>query len=54
MKIPGRTGHDVLGLNSAGFFGVQVPSPHAALQLLFSGRGLLVITPVRWSGWTAT
>jgi hypothetical protein len=46
VKVPGRTGHDVLGLNDTGVFGVRWPSPHAALELLLSGRGVLVLTPV--------
>lgn len=46
VKLPGRTGHDLLGLNTGGVFGVRLPSPGAALDLLFSGRGLLVVTPV--------
>lgn len=42
----GRSGHDVLGLNDAGVFGITMPRPGDALSLLFSGRGLLTITPV--------
>jgi hypothetical protein len=42
----GRTGHDVLGLNDGGFFGVTMPRPLDALELLFSGRGLLTLAPV--------
>lgn len=43
---PGKSGHDVLGANSSGFFGLGVPSLHAATTLLGSGKGLLVLTPV--------
>jgi hypothetical protein len=43
---PGRSGHDVLGANSTGFFGVGVPSLRAGVELLFSAKGLLVLTPV--------
>jgi hypothetical protein len=46
VKFPGRTGHDVLGLNASGLFGVDWPRLHAGLTLLVSGRGLLVLTPV--------
>jgi hypothetical protein len=46
VKFPGRTGHDVLGLNASGLFGVDWPRLHAGLTLLFSGRGVLVLTPV--------
>jgi hypothetical protein len=50
VAFPGETGHDQLGLNNTGLFGVGWPRPEAALQLLFSGRGLLVLTPVMAMG----
>ncbi|HEV2786452.1 MAG TPA: hypothetical protein VGV67_08700, partial [Solirubrobacteraceae bacterium] len=37
----GRSGHAELGLNDGGFFGLTLPRPGTALELLFSGRGLL-------------
>lgn len=43
---PGRTGHDVLGANSTGFFGVGVPSLAGAAHILVGDRGLLAIAPV--------
>ena len=43
---PGLTGHDVLGLNSDGFFGINAPSLHSAGELLLANRGLLVLTPI--------
>ena len=43
---PGFTGHDVLGLNDGGFFGIGMPSAHVAVQLLFSSKGLLTLSPV--------
>ena len=46
VVLQGRSGHAVLGLNDEGFFGISVPDPGAALDLLLSGRGLLSITPV--------
>jgi hypothetical protein len=46
VSIPGRSGHEELGLNSGGFFGITVPRPGAAIDLLLSGRGLLTLTPV--------
>lgn len=46
VKRTGRSGHDVLGLNDGGFFGITVPRPEVALELLFSGRGLLTLAPV--------
>ena len=42
----GRSGHDVLGLNDAGVFGITLPRAGDALSLLFSGRGLLTLAPV--------
>jgi hypothetical protein len=33
------------GANASGFFGVGVPHPHSFLALLFSARGLLVLSP---------
>jgi hypothetical protein len=46
VAFPGRTGHDALGLNSDGFFGITVPRFDSATDLLFAGRGLLVLTPI--------
>jgi len=42
----GFSGHAELGLNDDGFFGITLPRPEAALELLFSGRGLLTLAPV--------
>jgi hypothetical protein len=42
----GRSGHAEIGLNDGGFFGITMPRPETALELLFSGRGLLTLTPV--------
>ena len=46
VDVQGFTGHDTLGLNSSGFFGIGVPDPHAALELLLAPRGIITITPV--------
>jgi hypothetical protein len=46
VKVPGFTGHDVLGLNDGGFFGIGMPSPRIAIELLFSSKGLLTLSPV--------
>ncbi len=46
VAFPGRSGHDVLGLNSDGFFGITIPRFDSASDLLFAGRGLLVLTPI--------
>ena len=43
---PGTSGHDVLGANTSGFYGVDVPSPRAVVELLVSAKGLVVLTPV--------
>lgn len=43
----GETGHDVVGANDVGFFGLTYPRLGDALDLLFdSDRGLFVLTPV--------
>ena len=46
VSVPGITGHDVLGQNSAGFFGIGLPDPQGMMQLLFSSYGLLVLAPI--------
>jgi hypothetical protein len=46
IRIPGGSGHDVLGLNSGGFFGIGAPTLRHAEQLLFSPKGLLTLSPV--------
>jgi len=46
VLVPGVTGHDVLGANSAGFYGVRWPSFSGALQIMFGVRGLLSLGPV--------
>ena len=44
--ITGNTGHDVIGANDAGFFGITWPNASALALLLFSPRGLFTLTPV--------
>ena len=46
VAFPGVSGHDELGLNSHGFFGITAPRFDSAVDLLLAGRGLLVLTPV--------
>jgi hypothetical protein len=46
VTVQGLTGHAELGLNSSGFFGIDLPSPGAAIDLLLASRGLLTLTPV--------
>lgn len=43
---PGITGHDVLGANETGLFGVSTPQRGVAAQLLFGDIGLVTVTPV--------
>jgi hypothetical protein len=42
----GFSGHDEIGLNDDGFFGITLPSMHGFGEVLIGGRGLLVLTPV--------
>lgn len=46
VAVPGYTGHDELGLNDDGLFGISLPRPESAFDLLFASRGLLALTPV--------
>src|SRR3954447_22517096 len=46
IKRQGATGHDLLGSNDSGFFGIGLPSPKVALELLFSAKGLFTLAPV--------
>jgi hypothetical protein len=46
VEVPGMTGHDKLGLNTHGFFGITAPRFDSAVDLLLAGRGLLVLTPI--------
>jgi hypothetical protein len=46
VAVQGYSGHAVLGLNDPGFFGIGLPGPGAALDLLVASRGILTLTPV--------
>jgi 4-amino-4-deoxy-L-arabinose transferase-like glycosyltransferase len=46
IVTPGVTGHDVLGANAQGLFGVSTPHRGVATQLLFGNLGLVTRTPV--------
>lgn len=50
VAVEGASGHDVLGLNDAGLFGITLPKPGAALDLLFAPKGLVTLTPVVLAG----
>ena len=47
---PGATGHDVVGANDEGLFGLTLPSLRSAGELLASDKGLLVLTPLAAAG----
>jgi hypothetical protein len=47
---PGVTGHDVLGANVQGLFGVSTPHRGVAAELLFGYTGLVTVTPVVVAG----
>ena len=46
VAIQGDTGHDVVGLNDSGFFGIDPPDFQIALDLLFANKGLITLAPV--------
>jgi uncharacterized membrane protein len=54
IKEQGTSGHDVLGANAGGFFGIGVPDPGDALDLLFASKGLFVLSPVLAMGIVGT
>jgi hypothetical protein len=45
VKTPGRTGHDVL-FYPHGRYGLSFPRLHIFVELLFSSRGLIVLSPL--------
>ena len=46
VLVPGKSGHEVLGANTSGFFGIGVPSLRAGTELLLSPRGLFILSPI--------
>ena len=46
VSVGGVSGHDEIGANSAGFFGVSAPDLGTATELLFGRIGLLTLSPV--------
>ena len=46
VEESGFTGHDEIGLNDDGLFGITAPRIDSAIDLLIANRGLLVLTPV--------
>jgi hypothetical protein len=47
---PGVSGHDVLGANDRGLFGVSTPDRGVAMHLLFGYIGLVTVTPIVVAG----
>ncbi len=43
---PGTSGHDVIGANSSGFYGIETPSARSATELLLADKGLLIVCPI--------
>ena len=46
LKQPAGPGAPVVGANESGFYGVGLPDARAALSLLVSEKGLLIVTPL--------
>jgi hypothetical protein len=46
VKELGASGHDVIGANDEGFYGLTRPSVGALGDILVSDRGLIVLTPI--------
>lgn len=46
ISIQGASGHEVLGLNDGGFFGITDPKLSNTFDLLFSAKGLFMLSPV--------
>ena len=46
LKQPAGAGAPVVGANDSGFYGIGLPEPRVALSILFSEKGLLVVTPI--------
>jgi hypothetical protein len=46
VKFLGKSGHDLIGANASGFFGVTHPSLDALREILVSERGFFVLTPI--------
>ncbi|MGH2922567.1 MAG: hypothetical protein ACRDKH_00855, partial [Solirubrobacterales bacterium] len=46
VEVQGLTGHDHLGLNDDGLFGITAPTLDGAVELMLGDRGLITLTPV--------
>ena len=47
LEAPVGSGEPIVGANEEGFYGVGLPDPESALSLLFSEKGLAVVSPAR-------
>ena len=54
VAIQGFSGHDQIGLNDSGFFGIGIPKPSNFVELLFAPRGLIAATPIVVAGLVGT
>ena len=46
VAIQGDTGHDVVGLNDGGLFGIDLPDFQIGVDLLVANKGLLTLAPI--------
>ena len=46
LEAPVGSGEPIVGANEEGFYGVGLPDPETALSLLFSEKGLAVVSPL--------
>jgi hypothetical protein len=46
VEVQGITGHDRVGLNDDGLFGITAPKLDSAVELMLGDRGLITLTPV--------
>lgn len=46
VLVGGASGHDVLGANASGFFGIGTPTVATGAELLFDSIGLVTLAPV--------
>ena len=46
LEAPVGSGEPIVGANEEGFYGVGLPDPESALSLLFSEKGLAVVSPI--------
>lgn len=54
VLVGGASGHDVLGANASGFFGIRTPSLATGAELIFGSIGLVTLAPVVVAGAAGT